>query len=106
MELYSEIHMLAPFGEGNREPIICIPNVVIDYIILRAQKHITCTLYNMHTKLIFLKAIIYNANNSKIYDYLMYQYVPGTPISVIIELQRNYWNGRYNLLAIIKDLVC
>ena len=99
-DFYNEIKKLEPFGTGNSVPTFLFK----DLKIIKSK-----TLNNKHISLIFksktgfsIKSISFNSVNNKIGEYLMnYK----NTLSVLGQINENFWNNKKNLQLTIRDLV-
>ena len=102
-KLHHEISQMQPCGSGNNEPIIKIHDVVIIKKTVCSNSHIALVIRDKNTN-IRMSSIVFNANKTPIFEYVMKQYKPEDNIQLIGHIKKNYWNGRAKLQLIIKDI--
>ncbi len=104
INMFKEIQKLAPFGNGNPEPIFKLINVKLNYAAPLTQKHINCTLseWEMNNSRKTIKAIAFNPEE-KLTTALLSKY--SKPVAMIGNIKINHWQGREEIQFIIKDLI-
>lgn len=103
--LHDEIHTLAPFGQGNPEPIIKIDGLFVLKAYIVGEKHISCLLASDRSayKGQALKAICFNAVGTPLEKYLMSE-IPHV-LSVIGTVQIQHYNGKTYPQVVISDII-
>jgi single-stranded-DNA-specific exonuclease len=104
-DLANELETLAPYGQGNNEPIIKIDNLYVIKSDLRVEKHVSCILGNIYKESFYpnLSAIAYNVNNTQIADILLSKKYHN--FSIIGTISKNQWNGIEKIQFVIKDII-
>ena len=99
-DFFNDIKKIEPFGNGNPTPTFLFKNLKIIK---------TSVLNNNHISLVFkskigfsIKSICFNSVNSKIGEYLI-NYKKN--LNVIGQIHENFWNNKYTLQLVVKDLV-
>ncbi len=97
---YDDIKRLGPFGNGNSNPIFLIKEIKIIKSKILDKKHISCIL---KTKTgLSINSISFNSLNTMIGKYLLnYK----KKISVLGQINENFWNNKKTLQLIIKDVI-
>ena len=104
LSLVHEIHKVAPFGNGNYEPIVRIDDLFVIKADVVGGKHVsvllapTANAYGSKA----IKAIAFNALDNPLGALLMKS---RSKIDVIGYLQINKWQERENLQIIIHDII-
>ena len=103
--LHDEIHVLAPFGQGNPEPIIKIDGLFVLKAYIVGEKHISCLLAGDRSayKGQALKGICFNAVGTPLEKYLMSE-IPHV-LSVIGTIQIQHYNGKTYPQIVISDII-
>jgi len=103
--LHAEIHLLAPFGQGNPEPIIKIDGLFVLKAYIVGEKHISCLLAGDRSayKGKALKGICFNAVGTALEKYLLSE-IPHI-ISVIGTIQMQHYNGNTYPQIVIQDIL-
>ena len=103
--LHNEIHVLAPFGQGNPEPIIKIDGLFVLKAYIVGEKHISCLLAGDRSayKGQALKGICFNAVGTPLEKYLMSE-IPHM-LSVIGTVQIQHYNGNTYPQVVISDII-
>ena len=103
--LHNEIHLLAPFGQGNPEPIIKIDGLFVLKAYIVGEKHISCLLAGDRSayKGQALKAICFNAVGTPLEKYLMSE-IPHV-LSIIGTVQIQHYNGNTYPQVVISDAI-
>ncbi|KJV57528.1 single-stranded-DNA-specific exonuclease RecJ [Orientia chuto str. Dubai] len=99
-----EIQKLAPFGNGNPEPIFKLTSIKLKYVNSLSNKYVHCTLSewgNINT-VKTTKAIAFNPR-AQLFDALLNSYTE--PVDLIGNIKVNYWHGREEVQFVIKDLI-
>jgi single-stranded-DNA-specific exonuclease len=100
INFFNEIKKLSPFGNGNTEPFFLFQNLKILKPKIIKEKHIFCIFKSINNKSI--NALSFNAIDTKTGEYLMnYK----NEINVIAQIKENFWNNKYNLQLIVKDII-
>lgn len=99
LETVAIIDRFRPFGIGNRKPIFLLENLT-----LRNRETIGAT--KTHLRLVFeeipdVKCLLWN------YQEYFWNTLPapGDILSILVELEKNIWNGRTSLSVMIKDIL-
>lgn len=105
LELVNEVYKLAPFGNGNAEPLFRLHDVYIISPKIVGEKHISSILVPSYESYANrgIKAIAFGALENNIGEILLNN--TKKPIAVIGYAQRNFWNGQYNVQFIITDII-
>jgi len=103
--LHQEIHVLAPFGQGNPEPVIKIDGLFVLKAYIVGEKHISCLLAGDRSayKGKALKGICFNAVGTALEKYMMSE-IPHI-LSVIGTVQMQHYNGNTYPQIVIQDIV-
>jgi single-stranded-DNA-specific exonuclease len=96
-ELWRDLKKLAPFGEGNREPVLGVRGAIIQSIrfLGKNSDHLKLTV-RLENKT--FDAIAFNFSQST--EYL----TEGTAIDIACTLSENSWNGRTSLQLRLLDV--
>ncbi|MTL50527.1 single-stranded-DNA-specific exonuclease RecJ, partial [Turicibacter sanguinis] len=99
LELVEDLAVLAPYGEGNRPPVIGIEQVKVKNIKAIGNKlqHLKFTIYDEAHQ---LDAIAFNKADLMIY------LTPDTLFDFIGEIKINEWNGNRTLQFHVMDVKC
>ena len=95
----SDLSHLAPFGQGNKRPIVKFTGITIKNVkrIGATHQHLKFT---MHKNKQTLDAIFFNGASTFIY------LTPTAHFDVLCEIELNEWNGNKKLQARIVDIKC
>ena len=98
-KLIDDINYLAPFGEGNKKPVIKLSGVKIKNVkrIGGTYQHLKFTIYSSKNS---IEAIFFNG--ADVFIYL----TPSTLFDVLGEVEINEWNGNRQLQLRIIDIKC
>ena len=96
-ELHRDLQKLAPFGQGNREPILVARSVAV-HSVRTLGKNLEHLKLGLQTGSKILDAIGFNL--AKEHGAL----VPGMSIDVAFTLDQNVWNGNTSLQLKIVDM--
>ncbi|MBQ7131794.1 MAG: single-stranded-DNA-specific exonuclease RecJ [Oscillospiraceae bacterium] len=89
------LHMLAPFGMSNPEPVFLIAGARVDAVTpLGGAKHCKLTLYYDNTR---VYALLFRVSSEKFKAHI------GEKIDALVTLEINEWNGRSDVSVKIKD---
>ncbi|MEY3196835.1 MAG: hypothetical protein RLZZ59_201 [Pseudomonadota bacterium] len=104
-KLYKEIHELAPFGNGNYEPIIRVNDLFVVKAHIVGEKHISCLLASDRNsyKGEAIKTIIFNSVGTSIEEFVM-STIPHK-ISIIGTIQMQHYNGKSYPQIVVQDLI-
>jgi single-stranded-DNA-specific exonuclease len=104
LDLVHEINKLAPFGNGNYEPVVRIDDLFVINANVVGEKHISALLAPTQTAYgsKAIKAIAFNSTDNDLGALLIKS---RSKISIIGHLQINKWNDRDNLQIIIHDVI-
>jgi single-stranded-DNA-specific exonuclease len=97
--LAEEIAQAGPFGAGNSEPLLALPDVRVAYADVVGQSHVKLRLGGGGGAV--LDAIAFRALGSPLGDGLLAS--RGKPIHVAGRLRRDDWNGRVRVQLEIED---
>ena len=99
IDLVNQLEYLAPFGEGNRPPVIKLQSVFVKNVkkIGNKLQHLKLTIYDQHTE---LEAVAFNQADLAVY------LTSETVFDFVGELNINEWNGNRHVQMIISDLKC
>lgn len=99
LNLVEELSILAPFGEGNRPPVISLKQVQVKNIkaIGNKMQHLKFTLFNSKHQ---VEAIAFNQSDLLIY------LTPDTEFDLLGELKINEWNGNRTIQFHVLDVRC
>jgi single-stranded-DNA-specific exonuclease len=105
MELVNEIEKLAPFGNGNSEPVVIIEDAKIVKSKVVGEKHIQCFIgeSGLARNSATIKGICFNAVGTDIGDKIEGSLMKNT--SIIGKLRKNIWNGAESIDFLIEDIV-
>ena len=97
---YSIIKKIEPFGNNNPEPIFLFEDLKIIKTKIISNKHLSVI---FKSKIGYsVNSISFNSINTKIGDCLLnYK----KKLSVIGQIKENFWNNKYSIQLIIKDLL-
>ena len=99
-DFYKDIKKLEPFGTGNPVPIFLLKDLKVIRPTILKDKHISLILKSKTGYSI--KSISFNSVNNKVGDYLMnYK----NTLSVLGEINENFWNNKNTLQLSIRDLI-
>lgn len=97
---FDEISKIGPFGNGNPLPIYLIKNLRIIKSSILKEKYISCILKSKINNSI--NSISFHSLDSRIGEHLLnYK----NELSVIGQINQNFWNNKKTLQLIIKDLI-
>ena len=93
------VEYLAPFGQGNKRPVIRLSGVKVKQVrrIGANHEHLKFTLYKGKR---WLDAIFFNGASTFIY------LTPGAKFDVLCDVEINEWNGNKKLQARMIDIRC
>jgi single-stranded-DNA-specific exonuclease len=92
-ELVSQLSMLAPFGSGNHEPVLCARNVVVSSPVIVGNNHLKMRVSHEGAT---MNSIWFNKG-----QYL--QDISNSMLDIAFTPKVNDWNGSDNLQLIMKD---
>ena len=94
-----DVDYLAPFGQGNKRPVLRLSNVKVGNVkrIGANHEHLKFTLHQGKN---MIDAIFFHGANTFIY------LTPGTKFDVLCDVEINEWNGNKKLQARIIDIKC
>lgn len=99
MKFYSELVSLAPFGQGNREPVFAALglSVIESRLVGREKNHLKLILASPKNPDKFLNAIAFNMAD-------FYNSAPiGMRVDILYSVDKDDWNGGNRLILKIKD---
>ena len=98
-DLVEELEKLKPFGEGNREPVFLIKNLIVKEkrVVGNGNKHIKLFLAADNLPKIF-EAICFNSYEKFI------DITEGNNIDIICNIQKDEWNGNKKIQLTLIDL--
>jgi len=97
---FDEINKIGPFGNGNPLPTYLIKNLKIVKCSILKEKYISCILKSKINNSI--NSISFHSLDSRIGEHLLnYK----KELSVIGQINQNFWNNKKTLQLIIKDLI-
>ena len=99
-DFYNEINLLAPFGEGNKEPRFAIENLKVLSSDIISNTHIKTVLLGMDGS--SFKAFAWNAKNSTLENYL-YK-IKNKKINIAGNIRLNEWGGKKEIQFNIEDI--
>jgi single-stranded-DNA-specific exonuclease len=99
-DFYNEINLLAPFGEGNKEPRFAIENLKVLSSDIISNAHIKTLLLGMDGS--SFKAFAWNAKNSTLENYL-YK-IKNKKINIAGNIRLNEWGGKKEIQFNIEDI--
>ena len=99
-DFYNEINLLAPFGEGNKEPRFVIENLKVLSSDIISNAHIKTILLGMDGS--SFKAFAWNAKNSTLENYL-YK-IKNKKINIAGNIRLNEWRGKKEIQFNIEDI--
>jgi len=99
LEFFTKLQMLAPFGQGNKYPLVKFKGVKLKDIkrIGAKNDHIKLTMLQNNSK---MDSIFFSGARNFIYLNSDSNY------DIICELEINEWNGNQKIQANIKDIKC
>ena len=99
LDLVNQLECLAPFGEGNRTPIIKLQSVRVKNVkkIGNKLQHLKLTIYDQDTQ---LEAVAFNQAELAVY------LTSETSFDFVGELNINEWNGNRHVQLMVSDLKC
>ena len=94
-----DVDCLAPFGQGNRRPVVKLSDVCIKNVrrIGATHQHLKFTMYQGSSS---IDTVFFNGANTFIY------LTAKTKFDVLCEVEFNEWNGNKKLQARILDIKC
>ncbi|MFH1175620.1 MAG: DHHA1 domain-containing protein, partial [bacterium] len=99
-DLLKEIEKMAPFGEGNRQPLFILKKVFVKEarVVGNGSKHLKLTLRLdcKNGKISYIDGIGFGLGNLEI--------KPGDKIDAVFYLEENIWNGNKTLQLKLKDI--
>ena len=99
-KFFDEIKKIEPFGNDNHEPTFLFEKLKILKSKVIKDKHISIIFKS--TTGFSINSFSFNSVNTKIGDYLLnYK----KDLSIIGQIKENFWNNKYTLQLIVKDLV-
>jgi single-stranded-DNA-specific exonuclease len=99
LDFVEKLQLLAPFGNGNPKPKICINDVIVSKTIVMQDKHLKCFLTSPFVKGT-LETISFNALDTKLGEFLLNT---KEPFSIVGSLSSNSWNGKVSVQFILED---
>jgi single-stranded-DNA-specific exonuclease len=105
VELYNKIHSLAPFGNGNTEPIVKLDGLYVLKAYIVGEKHISCLLVNDRSSFAgkAVKAIAFNAIGTEI-EHILFSEKP-LNFSAIGQVKLQHKHGDIYAQLVIQDLL-
>jgi len=97
--LAEEIGQAGPFGAGNAEPLLALPDVRVAYADVVGSSHVKLRLGGGSG--VVLDAIAFRAVGTPLGEGLLAS--RGKPIHVVGRLRRDDWNGRVRVQLEIED---
>ena len=99
-DFYDEIKKLGPFGVGNPTPTFLLKGLKVIKTKILNNKHVSLIL---KSKTGFsIKSISFNCTNTKVGEYLLnYK----NDISVLGQINENFWNNKKTLQLTIRDVI-
>jgi single-stranded-DNA-specific exonuclease len=99
-DFYDEIKKLGPFGVGNPTPTFLLKGLKVIKAKILNNKHVSLIL---KSKTGFsIKSISFNCTNTKVGEYLLnYK----NDISVLGQINENFWNNKKTLQLTIRDVI-
>ena len=99
LKFLDDVAHLAPFGQGNKQPVVKISGVFIKNVkrIGGAHEHLKFTLHHEKNR---IDAIYFNG--ADVFAYLS----PDAVFDVLCEITLNEWNGNKKIQAQIIDMTC
>ena len=96
LETLEIINRFRPFGIGNPKPLFLIKDATIAEIkyLGNDEKHIAVTLMENRS----IRFLYWNVGDKKSLFNI------GNIISLVIEIEKNEWNGKVSLQGIIRDI--
>jgi len=97
LETLDTIDLFRPFGIGNRKPLFLLEDETINDIspLGKDGKHLQLRLQSIP----HVKCIMWNPSEE-----LRNHLQNGNIVSLIVELDRNEWNGKQSVSILIKDI--
>ncbi len=95
--LVTDLQRLGPFGQGNRKPLICLPNVTIASPPRRVGKTAQHVQLVVRQGTATIKGIVFNAGDD------LDKLKPGTVIDLAAEAQLNDFNGYVSVQLRVED---
>ncbi|AGB41500.1 single-stranded-DNA-specific exonuclease RecJ [Halobacteroides halobius DSM 5150] len=93
LELYEQLRSLAPFGEGNPEPLFYAPNLeLLNYRPLGSQKHLKLVVSDGQEQ---RSAIWWQAEEDKLAD----------KVALVYSLDVNNWQGKRRFQLEVKEVI-
>lgn len=98
-DLVEDLEKLKPFGEGNREPVFLIKNLVVKEkrVVGNGNKHIKLFLASNGLPKIF-EAICFNSYEKFI------DIIEGDNVDILCNIQKDEWNGNKKIQLVLVDL--
>jgi len=95
----TNLNLIKPYGEGNKNPFFLIEKVKILKPQLIKKNFISCFVKNNQNKL--FPAISFNILESEIFQNLLYNQ---NELDIIAQIEENFWNNKKKLKLIIIDI--
>lgn len=99
-QLVSEIKKMAPFGEGNKEPVFLLENLVVQSVrtVGNGDKHLKLALRSDDADQRVFDAIGFNLG-TKFPDL-----AAGNKVDAVFQLEENVWNGKTSIQLKLVDM--
>ncbi len=95
-----DLSKMKPYGEGNPNPYYLIENIKIIKSKILSENVISCLISNKLGKII--RAVSFNFMNNDIAKNLLNN---KNELSIIVQLEENFWKNKKNLQIIIIDII-
>jgi len=105
IELLNEMDKLAPFGNGNSEPLVIIDDAKIVKMKVVGEKHIQCFVSEagLARNSATVKAICFNAVGTALGDKIEASLMKN--VSILGKMRKNIWNGAETVEFLLDDIV-
>jgi single-stranded-DNA-specific exonuclease len=99
-DFVESIEKMKPFGEGNREPVLLMKNMLVHDLrtVGNGNKHTKLSLRPQDGTLKIFEAILFNSNPWN--EHLQV----GNEIDIVFNIQKDEWNGNNKIQLIVQDL--
>lgn len=103
LNLINELSCLEPYGNGNSEPIFKLSDLKIIRTDILAEKHLKCLFISAKAKQSIVNAIIFNAVDTDIGNFLLK--ANGRGFAAIGTIKLNIWQDKKTIQFYIKDII-
>ncbi len=101
LDLVENLSQLAPFGQGNQEPVFVLYGATLKYATQMGTDHVRGTLT---TSLGVLDFVGFNLIKTPIYDFLLDDANNNRPIKILCKIKENEYNNHKKTQLVLEDI--